>query len=190
MTIMDLIVVLDSSSSVNKTNWDRMIEFTSGVFSQFMLNEDFVQVFVMRYNKYVDMENQLLLRNNETQEECLQALKTIPYNGIGTHTGNAMRYVKNEMLLRDQIRDDKPHVVLLITDGIAQDKELLTEVSMQIRNSGVEIYAVGIGEARITELMTVTGSRKKVWNDVSDFKSLTVEAAKQIGNYICKNSCN
>jgi len=189
-TVMDLIVVLDSSSSVKQKNWDKMIKFTSGVFSQFLINEKFTQIFVMRYNKHVDMKNQLFLRNNETQEECLKALQTIPYDGKGTRTGNAMRYVKDNMLQRDQIRNDKPHVVLLITDGIAQDKEDLTDVSRQIRNTGVEIYAVGIGDARITELITVTGSIKKVWNDVKDFKSLTVEAAKKIGNYICKNSCN
>ena len=50
-----------------------------------------------------------------------------------------MRYVKDNMLQRDQIRNDKPHVVLLITDGIAQDKEDLTDVSRQIRNTGVEV---------------------------------------------------
>ena len=61
------------------------------------------------------------------------------YIFAGTHTGNAMRYVKDEMLMRDEIRKDKPQVVLLITDGIAQDKELLTEVSLQIRNTGVEV---------------------------------------------------
>ena len=37
----------------------------------------------MRYNKHVDMKNQLFLRHNETQEECLKALQTIPYDGKG-----------------------------------------------------------------------------------------------------------
>ena len=52
-----------------------------------------------------------------------------------------------------------------------------------------QIYAVGVGDARKEQLKTVTGSWSKVWADVSDFKSLTIEAARKIGNYICKNSC-
>ena len=52
-----------------------------------------------------------------------------------------------------------------------------------------QIYAVGVGNARKEELKKVTGSWSKVWAQVSDFNSLTVEAARKIGNYICENSC-
>ena len=52
-----------------------------------------------------------------------------------------------------------------------------------------QIYAVGVGDARKEELKKVTGSWSKVWAQVSDFNSLTVEAARKIGNYICENSC-
>jgi len=189
LTIMDLIVVLDSSSSVGIENWKRMQNFTSGVLSQFILSEEFVQVFLMRYNEEVDIENQLILRNNETEAQCLQALQSIPYNGKGTKTGKAMKYVKDYMLEKPEIRKYKPQVVLLITDGIAQDTILLNSISREIRQMGTEIYAVGVGEARKEQLKTVTGSWSKVWADVSDFQSLTVEAARKIGNYICKNSC-
>jgi len=188
-TIMDLIVVLDSSSSVGKNNWIRMQNFTSGVLGQFILSEEFVQVFLMRYNSEVDEENQLMLRNKENEAECLEALQSIPYNGKGTLTGKAMKYVKDNMLQKAEIRKDKPQVVLLITDGIAQDRPLLNSVSLEIRQMGVEIYAVGVGKARKEELKKVTGSWSKVWAEVSDFQSLTVEAARQIGNYICRNSC-
>ena len=51
--------------------------------SQFILSEEFVQVFLMRYNEEVDEKNQVMLRNKESQAECLEALQSIPYNGIG-----------------------------------------------------------------------------------------------------------
>jgi len=136
---MDLIVVLDSSSSVGKDNFTRMQNFTSGVLNQFILSEEFVQVFLMRYNEEVDEKNQVMLRNKESQAECLEALQSIPYNGIGTKTGKAMKYVKDNMLQRAEIRKDKPQVVLLITDGIAQDRTLLNSVSSEIRQMGVEV---------------------------------------------------
>ena len=52
-------------------------------YSQFKLNTDFTQAFVMRFNENVDEENQLVLNNNENNEEALAALKTIPYDGKG-----------------------------------------------------------------------------------------------------------
>ena len=53
------------------------------LFSQFKLNTDFTQAFVMRYNEVVDKKHQLVLNNNENNEQALDALKTIPYNGKG-----------------------------------------------------------------------------------------------------------
>ena len=50
-----------------------------------------------------------------------------------------MKYVKDNMLQRAEIRKDKPQVVLLITDGIAQDRTLLNSVSSEIRQMGVEV---------------------------------------------------
>ena len=52
-------------------------------YSQFKLNTDFTQAFVMRFNENVDEENQIVLNNNENNEEALAALKTIPYDGKG-----------------------------------------------------------------------------------------------------------
>ena len=52
-------------------------------FSQFKLNTDFTQAFVMRFNEVVDKKHQLVLNNNENAEQALAALKTIPYNGKG-----------------------------------------------------------------------------------------------------------
>ena len=53
-------------------------------FSQFKLNSDFTQAFVMRFNENVDKKHQLVLNNNENAEQTLAALKTIPYNGKGS----------------------------------------------------------------------------------------------------------
>ena len=50
-----------------------------------------------------------------------------------------MKYVKDNMLQKAEIRKDKPQVVLLITDGIAQDRPLLNSVSLEIRQMGVEV---------------------------------------------------
>lgn len=186
-TIMDLVVVLDSSSSVRRKNWEKTIVFVSKVLSNLIINTTYSQVFVIRYNRFVDEENQVFLNNNENETEIYNALKTIPYNGRGTFTGRALNYVRNDLLKRPQLRKNVTDVVLLLTDGRASDS--VKEISQKLRDDGVELYAIGVGKSNPEELLEITGSETKYWSHMKNFDDLDVDTATQIGQQICNSSC-
>jgi len=188
-SIIDLFIVLDSSSSIRQHNWNKVIQFVNGVLNQFKLNTDFTQAFVMRFNENVDEENQLVLNNNENNEEALAALKTIPYDGKGTKTGKALTYVREVLIKKEENRENVQDVVLLITDGNAYDE--VEGPAKKLRDDGVEVFAVGIGDQlKYDQLLSITGNEEKFWANVADFDSLPPQAARKIGCYIAENSCN
>lgn len=186
-TIMDLYIVLDSSSSVKRKNWNKTVQFVGGIISKLTLNKDQSQVSVIRFNENVDEENQLLLRENMNETQIRSALATIPYDGVGTKTGRALKYVRENLLKRATNRLNITDVVLLLTDGRASDD--VKTISKDLRDDGVEMFAIGVGKARKKQLLEITGSREKLWAEMNNYDALTADAATRIGQNICEKSC-
>jgi len=185
---IDLFVVMDSSSSIGQHYWNRMVIFVSGVISQFNLGPEDTQVFVIRYNNFVDEENQLLFNNRESRFEVLKKLTSIPYNGRGTKTGKALNYVHDNLMKRSENREDVTDVVLLITDGTSYDD--VTIPSEQLRSQNAEVFAMGLGnKIKKEELIQITGNSKNVWSSLRNFSRLTKDVANTMGKRVCENSC-
>lgn len=187
-TVMDLFIILDSSSSITSRRWAKMIKFVSTIVSNLTLDERIgSQVLVMRYNKVPDTENQVVFNSNENIGQIREKLNTIPYNGRNTYTGLALDYARTQFLKRSENRQNVPDVVLLMTDGRGEDN--VARPAQALRSEGVEVFAIGVGQADQEELLQITGSKDKLWPSLNNFEALTVEAATKIGSDICKNSC-
>jgi len=187
-TVMDLIILLDSSSSVKLPAWKQSIQFATELISQLTVSYNMTKVFVLRYNKAVDEKNQILFENHNSPEEILQQLKTIPYDGRGTRTGKALAHIRDKTLKLPAIRKNVTDVVLLLTDGRASDD--VSVISKKLRDDGVEMYAMGIGNIDRDELLEITGSPSRIWDGITykDFMENKI-SAKTIMRDICDNSC-
>jgi len=185
---MDLIILLDSSSSVKLPAWKQSIQFVTELISQLTVSYNMTKVFVLRYNKAVDEKNQILFENYNSPEEILQQLKTIPYDGRGTRTGKALAHIRDKTLKLPAIRKNVTDVVLLLTDGRASDD--VSVISKKLRDDGVEMYAMGIGNIDRDELLEITGSPSRIWDGITykDFMENKI-SAKTIMRDICDNSC-
>ena len=61
----------------------------------------------------------------------------------GTKTGLALQYVSDELLKKDNgNRPGVPDVLLVITDGRAQDGQLLKQESMTLQEKGVLVSKI------------------------------------------------
>ena len=59
------------------------------------------------------------------------------YHFSGTRTGQAVQYVTNEILTEENgDRLDVQNVVIVITDGVAQDGDILDSASDALRSKG------------------------------------------------------
>jgi len=187
-SVMDLFIVLDSSSSVGPKNFEKMRVFVAEILSEITLDKEHTQAFVMTYNIRPNKKNQIVLNQNENFEERLSKLRTIPAEGGGTMTGKALKYVHEKFLHQSDNRDEVTDVILLITDGRSQDQ--VGGISQKLRDDGVEVFAIGVtNRVNEAQLLEITGSTEKMWPNINDFDDFTAETASKIGNYICEKSC-
>nr|XP_039254928.1 P-selectin-like [Styela clava] len=191
--IMDLIVVLDSSSSIGARSWKIMLNFINNIFELFAVKKDAMNIGLFRYNRYIDSKTQIKLNDcPDNVTELMERVKKIPYNGAGTWTGQAMTYALKSMLhQRNGNRKKIPDVVLVVTDGRAQDD--VKRPARALRKAGVLTFALGItpttGKLNMEQLQEIAGDESRLLLANDGFENLTPGFAAEISKYICGDPC-
>lgn len=192
--LMDLVVVLDSSSSVGNENWVKQVKFTKMVIKQFKLGADGSRMSIFRYNSEIDEETEIKLSDTIGLDmtDVLNLFDKIPYNGSGTQTGQALQHVQAKSLSAAYgNRPDIQDVILVITDGKASDAKLVKSVAQELRADGALIFAVGIGLDPIVygKLVKMTGSESRTIN-VQNFNNLLEGGfVEKLGKRLCHDPC-
>ncbi|XP_039253130.2 P-selectin-like [Styela clava] len=191
--LMDLIVILDSSSSIGASSWKVMLKFVNSIFDLFIVQPDAMNFGVVRYNRKVDTKTRINLNECPGNVTMLKHLVSkLPYNGQGTWTGQAISYVHEHMLKPEYgNRKNAPDVVLVITDGRSQDSVKMP--AEELRKSGVLTFALGItpgnGNLDYDQLMDIAGSESRLSLAEYGFGTLTPEFAREISRTICGDPC-
>uniref|UniRef100_H2ZCL8 Uncharacterized protein n=1 Tax=Ciona savignyi TaxID=51511 RepID=H2ZCL8_CIOSA len=191
---MDMVMVLDSSSSVKKHNWATLKTFGKSVINAFEMTGDTTRLAAFRYNNLVDTKTQILLNQHISDKPgFIASYDKILYKGHGTLTGQALRHAKDVILAsangnRPGVKD----VVLTITDGRSHDD--VFAISNELRQMGVLTYVVGIKpgngkQLNLTQLNWIAGSSDHLFMANAGFSGLTTSFAAKIGLSICTNPC-
>nr|XP_002130476.1 collagen alpha-1(XII) chain [Ciona intestinalis] len=188
--LVDAVVVLDSSSSIGGTNWRTLVNFVTGIIAGVDVGPKSARIGVFRYNADVDTTTQILLSDYPNDRAgLLRAIRRIPYNGNGTHTGQALSHVNDVMLAPGNgNRPGVPDVVFVITDGRSQDGVL--EPANQIRATGAQTFVVGIQPGiqrlriQMDHLIEMAGSRDNVF-ELDSFDGLTSDFASILSQRLC-----
>lgn len=85
-TKVDLLFVLDSSSSVGRKSWKELIKFTLALLDNFVIGKDDMRVGVLRYNKRVDSKSEILMGDYKSPADLKEKIRKFPYNGWGRFT--------------------------------------------------------------------------------------------------------
>ncbi|XP_039254976.2 uncharacterized protein LOC120331875 [Styela clava] len=191
MAKKDVVIVMDSSNSISNREWKIMKSFVANITGKFEVSEDGVQFAVYRFNRKVDEESQILFGEYTNDVDGLkQAVIDMPKRGGGTFIGRALKHAKNHVLTTNN-RKDVEDLVWVLTDGRSDDK--LDVVSKELRDSGVEIMALGISRQNkpvdIKQLINMAGHSDNVLEVKNGMKSLTDNLSHRIVKKICQFSC-
>lgn len=166
---LDLFILLDSSSSIERGNFTKMLHFVQQVVDDLHIGPNDTQVGLLQFNGEYNLE--FSLNEYKTKAEILEALTRVDYMEGVTYTGKALRYVvEYEIRLEKGSREGVPQVVVVITDGFAQDD--VVRPSNLARRRGIDIIAVGITrEVNIRQMLELAGGQSGRVFLLDDFES-------------------
>ncbi|XP_035852104.1 collagen alpha-1(VII) chain isoform X2 [Sander lucioperca] len=182
-TKADIVFLVDESSSIGANNFIKMKDFIFRVATYFpIIGPQGTQIAVVHYSDEPRIE--FHLRDFKDRNSVLRALRALHYGGGNTKTGKGISYVLQELFQESLgMRQDVAHVLVLITDGRAQDN--VVPPSRIARALGVSVLAVGVSNADIEELNKIAAptSYKNIFYSPTfdDFPSIE----REFINIIC-----
>ncbi|XP_039266376.2 uncharacterized protein LOC120341882 [Styela clava] len=179
----DLLVILDSSSSVTCEGFELAKQFVATLIDALNVGPSGVQVSCLRY--YMDVHEEFSYDEYVTKHSLIEAMLNIGYCGKGTRTGEALQYAfDNQFSLKSGRRgNDVPHITLLITDGEARDN--ITGPALKLKSLS-KVYPIGVKNASPNDLRQIS-SDENVMDILAEYEDLmNVTLVWDIANKFCE----
>ncbi|XP_051576791.1 sushi, von Willebrand factor type A, EGF and pentraxin domain-containing protein 1 isoform X5 [Myxocyprinus asiaticus] len=151
--LLDLVFLVDESSSVGASNFGNELRFVRKLLSDFPVSPEATRVALVTFSSknHVVTRVDYVSMPKAHQHKCSLFSKEIPsitYRGGGTYTRGAFQ--RAAQILRHS-RENATKVIFLITDGYSNGGDP-RPVAAALRQRGVEIFTLGIWQGNIREL--------------------------------------
>uniref|UniRef100_UPI0037E7DC2E collagen alpha-1(XII) chain-like n=1 Tax=Semicossyphus pulcher TaxID=241346 RepID=UPI0037E7DC2E len=186
----DVVLLVDGSSSIGRVNFANVKAFLEVLVNSFDIDPSKVQISLIQYSR--DPHTEFYLNTHHDLNALVKAVRTFPQRGGDTNTGRALAYVREEIFqVVRGARPNVPRVLILITDGESSDH--FQDPATKLRNSGVEIFAVGVKNAVRTELEAIANTPAEThvytMEDFDALKRISKELTQSIGLRIEQELC-
>jgi hypothetical protein len=146
--LVDLVFVLDSSSTVGVANWTRLLGVVSDLVGGLNMSNSRVGVVIYAGSGY---GNPIYLSNSYNQTQLMGAIQTLPYlGGSGAQGGAlaALRAMRTQQFDPKQgDRPDVPNVAVWVSaSSTASDSAALQAEAALSHSNGISILAVGVSQ--------------------------------------------
>ncbi|XP_062412878.1 collagen alpha-6(VI) chain-like isoform X2 [Sardina pilchardus] len=165
--LADVIFLVDSSGSINPKDFPMMKAFINNTIMRSVIGPDSVRMGVLQFSSY--QREEVSLDSNQTQNDLVQKVNAMQQLGGGTLTGQALSFTSQYFDTSRGGRPNVPKILIVITDGEAQDAVKLP--AQALRDNNVAIYSIGVGSANITHLNEISGITDRVFTE-TDFDTL------------------
>jgi len=144
---MDVAIVIDSSSSVRRDNYETVKSFLIDLVDKMHVSHRMTHVGIIHYNHKSFLDWDFSEDKAQNAAALKKAIKNLKYEPGGTRTDRGMNLASKEMFqLGHGERLNVPHVLLVITDGKTSPRsEKYKDVVKPFKNKGVSIIAIGVG---------------------------------------------
>ncbi|XP_062864011.1 collagen alpha-1(XII) chain [Trichomycterus rosablanca] len=178
----DIVLLVDGSYSIGLSNFAKVRAFLEVLVNSFDIGPNKVQISLVQYSR--DPHTEFALNKHHDKSAVLKAVRAFPYRGGSTNTGKAMTYVREKIFVSSRgARESVPRIMVLITDGKSSDS--FKDPAANLRNTDVEIFAVGVKDAVRSELEAIANppSESHVF-EVEDFDAFE-RISKELTQSIC-----
>uniref|UniRef100_A0A287BK35 Collagen alpha-5(VI) chain n=1 Tax=Sus scrofa TaxID=9823 RepID=A0A287BK35_PIG len=181
---LDVVFVLDHSSSIQPRDQESMINLTMHLVKKSDVGPNRVQFGALRYSNEPD----IIFYLNSNRSAIMEYLRSLSAKGGDTYTAKALE--RANILFTEEhgsrIKQNVKQMLIIITDGKSHDHIHLSDKASKLRAKGIIIYAVGVGEANQEELETMAGNKHYTIH-VSNFDSLK-DVYQPLQESMCTNA--
>uniref|UniRef100_I3KHW4 Matrilin 2 n=1 Tax=Oreochromis niloticus TaxID=8128 RepID=I3KHW4_ORENI len=180
--VMDLVFVIDGSKSLGPNNFELVKQFVNSIVDSLDISKTGTHVGLLQYSTKVHTE--FTLGQYSTAQHIKSAVNRMQYMGRGSMTGSALRHMfESSFSTKEGARFNIPRVSIVFTDGRSQDD--VSEWATKAKNSGITIYALGVGKAIEQELREIASEPdEKHLYYAEDFEKMA-EITKKLKSRIC-----
>ncbi|KAL7976790.1 hypothetical protein Chor_008739 [Crotalus horridus] len=183
---LDLVFVIDSSTSIGGTNYALVQNFIIGIVNKSYVDIDHVQFGAIKYSDNPEIMFKLNTYNKKS--DIIQFIQNDVLLKGNTYTAKALQLSKSLLTKENgsRLHQGVPQVLMVITDGESHDRAKLDSISNELRKKGTIIYAIGIKDAKPEELEIMAGSKSN-WFYMSSFEGLK-NISTDLSNQLCIDS--
>uniref|UniRef100_A0A3B4BDE2 VWFA domain-containing protein n=1 Tax=Periophthalmus magnuspinnatus TaxID=409849 RepID=A0A3B4BDE2_9GOBI len=150
--VIDVVFIIDGSKSLGPANFELVKQFVNTIVDAFDVSRKGTHVGLIQYSTKVRTE--FTLDQFSSARDVKQAVSQVQYMGRGSLTGSALRHMfQTSFSPQEGARANVQRVSIVFTDGRSQDD--VSEWAAKAKESGITIYALGIGKAVEQELREI-----------------------------------
>lgn len=150
---MDIVFLLDSSTSVTEPNFVRMLQFCKDLIAYADIDSGELRVGVLVFSTAAEV--MFHLNDFNKKSDIYDAIDEIPYIYGSTNTADALRVMRTEMFtLAHGDRPNADNVAVLIADGVSNfiNAQYTVPEAEAAKADSIHIFGIGVGLDDITEL--------------------------------------
>uniref|UniRef100_A0A8C3S5S0 Matrilin 4 n=1 Tax=Chelydra serpentina TaxID=8475 RepID=A0A8C3S5S0_CHESE len=186
---VDLVLVIDGSKSVRPQNFELVKQFVNQIVDFLDVSPHGTRVGLVQYSSRVRTE--FPLNQYKTAEDIKKAVLRVEYMEKGTMTGLALKHMLEHSFSEAEgarpLSQNIPRIGLVFTDGRSQDD--LSEWARKAKESGITMFAVGVGKAVEEELREIASEPvEQHFSYSADFSTMT-HIVDNLKVNICPGRC-
>lgn len=162
---IDLMMVLDGSGSISWENFEIMKTFVTDFIGSFTLGSNDANIGVVQFSDTVWLVSPLQQDNNKLND----ALRVMTKLNANTNITSGIDLANQQF--NNSGRADIPRVIIVLTDGLHNTGPDPIPLANRIRQNGVTILGVAVGDIDLNEITAIAGGAENVI-PVPDFEGL------------------
>lgn len=178
---LDIVFLIDSSSSVGKANFESEIKFVKKLLSDFPVSYEYTRVAIVTFSSQAKIIRHVdqISKPSQLNDKCMllnHQINTIAFSGGGTHTYGAFEEAKK---IFEKGRAGSKKLIFLVTDGFSNGRDPVP-IANELKQENITIYTIGIQSGNYEELYNISSSPGQVHSYLLDsfgqFESLARKA--------------
>ncbi|XP_033854792.3 collagen alpha-6(VI) chain-like [Acipenser ruthenus] len=178
----DIVFLIDGSTSISSEDFKTMKKFLTAMVINFDIRPNRVQIGVAQYSD--SYEKLFYLRSFSDISTFQNQIENISQLLGDTHIANALKNVKDFFTRSAGSRKSEgvEQILVVITDGVAQDKDYVFQAAEDLRQDSITIYALGIGNINVYQLIEIAGTpeRKFMVNNFNELETFKTRFVRNI----------